>query len=184
MPDLNTNITVDVDTSLTGTTTGLNNLNYLQPSAFKLTIDRKHFANLEFFCQTVLHPSLSVNALEVPYRNISSIAFAGDKLTFTELTCIIIVDENLNSYTEMYNWMNRIVQTAETRPLGRTATLPPTYSDMTLAILSSHNNTTRKIRYTDCIPTSLGDMSLESTGGDIQYITFPATFRFTTFELS
>jgi len=183
MPDLNTNITVDVDTSLTGTTTGLNNINYLQPSAFKLTIDRKHYANLEFFCQTILHPSLSVNSTELPYRNISSIAFAGDKLTFTELTCIIIVDENLNSYTEMFNWMNRIVQTNENRPTSRTETLPPTYADITLSILSSHNNTTRKIRYIDCIPVSLGDMTLESTGGDIQYITFPVSFRFTNFEL-
>ena len=181
MPDLNTNITVDVST--TSSSSGLNNLNYLQPSAFKLTIDRKHYANLEFFCQTVLHPSLSVNSMEVPYRNISSVPFAGDKLTFTELTCIIIVDENLNSYTEMFNWMNRLVQTNETRALDRTGTVPPTYSDITLSILSSHNNTTRTIRYTDCIPTSLGDMSLESTSGDVQYITFPATFRFTTFEL-
>jgi hypothetical protein len=181
MPDLNTNITVDVST--TSSSSGLNNLNYLQPSAFKLTIDRKHYANLEFFCQTVLHPSLSVNSMEVPYRNISSVPFAGDKLTFTELTCIIIVDENLNSYTEMFNWMNRMVQTNESRALDRTSTVPPTYSDITLSILSSHNNTTRTIRYTDCVPTSLGDMSLESTSGDVQYITFPATFRFTTFEL-
>lgn len=179
MPTLNPSISVDVDTS----TTGLNNINFLQPTAFRLTIDHKHYANIEFFCQTVLHPSLNVNSIEVPYRQISSIPFAGDKLTFSELTCIIIVDENMNAYTEMYNWMQRLVVTPERSALERTSTLPPTYADITITILSSHNNATRKIRYKGCIPVSLGDMTLESTAGDLQYITFPATFRFTEFEL-
>lgn len=181
MPTLNPAVTVAV--SNTTSSSGLNNLNYLQPSAFKLTIDRKNFPNLEFFAQTVLHPALSMNPVEVPYKRISSIPFAGDKLTFTELTCMIIVDENLNSYTEMYNWMNRIVEENERRPSARTANLPPITSDVTLSILSSHNNTVRTIKYLDCLPVSLGDITLESTSGDVQYITFPATFRFSTFEL-
>ena len=168
MPTLNPSITVDV--SNTTSSTGLNNLNYLQPSAFKLSIDRKHYANLEFFCQTVLHPALSMNPVEVPYKRISSVPFAGDKLTFTELTCMIIVDENLNSYTEMYNWMNRLVETNETTPSNRLVAKPHTTEDITLSILSSHNNTVRTIKYLDCLPVSLGDMTLESTSGDVQYL--------------
>jgi hypothetical protein len=124
-----------------------------------------------------------MNPVEVPFKRISSIPFAGDKLTFTELTCMIIVDENLNSYTEMYNWMNRLVEQNETVPSNRLATVPPSTADMTLSILSSHNNTVRTIRYLDCLPIALGDMTLESTAGDVQYITFPATFRFSTFDL-
>ena len=91
MPTLNPTLAVDTTTSASS----LNNVNYLQPNAFKLTIDHKHFQNLEFFCQTVMHPSLSSNPIEVPYKRISSIPFAGDKLTFGELTAMIIVDENL-----------------------------------------------------------------------------------------
>ena len=60
---------------------------------------------------------------------------------------------------------------------------PPTYADITLNILSSNNNKVRQIRYIDCIPTSLGDMTLESTSGDVSFITFPASFRFSYFEL-
>tara|TARA_B100000131_G_scaffold88797_2_gene85639 strand:+ start:232 stop:783 length:552 start_codon:yes stop_codon:yes gene_type:complete len=182
MPTLNPNLTVAVNDSLSSST-GLNNLNFLQPTAFQMTIDRQHFTNLQFFCQTVLHPSLNVNAIEVPFKRVSTVPFAGDKLTFTELTCIIIVDENMNSYTEMYNWMQRSVLQPDVGPTKRDTTKPPTYCDMTLQILSSHNNKNRSIKYKDCLPTSLGDMTLESTSGDNQYITFPATFRFTTFEL-
>ena len=179
MPTLNPNISVDVDT----TTSGLNGISYLQPTSFKLSIDRKFYPNLEFFCQSVLHPSMSLNPVEVPIKRLGSIPFAGDKLTFGELTAIIIVDENLNAYTEMYNWMDRLVDSKEKTPLARREIDPPTYSDINLSILSSHNNTTRTIKYLDCIPTSLGDMALESTSGDVQYITFPVTFRFSYFQL-
>ena len=182
MATLNPSVTVDV--SNTSPTSGLNNINFLQPTSFKLTVDRKHFANIEFFCQTVLHPNLMAAAIEQPFKRVATVPFAGDKLTFSELTAIIIVDENLNAYTEMYNWMNRIVQTPDLRPTERTESLPPTYADMTLSILSSHNNTVRKIKYIDCVPVSLGDMTLESTLSDNTFITFPASFRFSTFELS
>jgi|TARA_R110000851_G_scaffold330716_1_gene503872 hypothetical protein len=179
MPTLNPTLAVDTTTSASS----LNNVNYLQPNAFKLTIDHKHFQNLEFFCQTVMHPSLSSNPIEVPYKRISSIPFAGDKLTFGELTAMIIVDENLNAYTEMYKWLERTIELQDNTPLYRTASKPPTYADITLNILSSNNNKVRQIRYIDCIPTSLGDMTLESTSGDVSFITFPASFRFSYFEL-
>ena len=179
MPILNPSLEVDVNSA----SSGLNNINYLQPNAFKLTIDNKHFQNLEFFCQTVMHPSLSSNPVEMPYKRITSVPFTGDKLTFGELTAMIIVDENMNSYTEMYNWMQRTIEQDDTTPLNRTSARPPTYADITLSILSSHNNTTRQIKYIDSLPTSLGDMALESTAGDVTFITFPATFRFSYFEL-
>lgn len=181
MPVLNPSVSVNV--SNTNPTSGLNNINFLQPTSFKLTVDRKHFANLEFFCQTVLHPNLGLNAIEVPFKRVSSIPFAGDKLTFSELTAIIIVDENLNSYTEMFNWMSRLVEQKDRLPTERSSELAPTYSDITLSILSSHNNTVRTIKYLDCIPTALGDMTLESTLSDNTFITFPASFRFSSFDL-
>tara|TARA_R110000822_G_scaffold194194_4_gene332498 strand:- start:11062 stop:11610 length:549 start_codon:yes stop_codon:yes gene_type:complete len=177
------NPSVSVNVSNTNPTSGLNNINFLQPTSFKLTVDRKHFANLEFFCQTVLHPNLGLNAIEVPFKRVSSIPFAGDKLTFSELTAIIIVDENLNSYTEMFNWMSRLVEQKDRLPTERSSELAPTYSDITLSILSSHNNTVRTIKYLDCIPTALGDMTLESTLSDNTFITFPASFRFSSFDL-
>ena len=185
MPTLDPTSSVNVDTALTGTTTGLNNLNLLQPTAFKLIVDRKNFANLEFFCQNVSHPNISVPVAEVPYSRIGNLAIPGDKLTFGELEAIIVVDENMNSYTEMYNWLHRMVQKPETSRLNRsmTDTAPPTTTDITLAMLSSHNNVTRTIRYIECVPTGLGNMMMEATTGDTTQITFPATFRFSYFEL-
>ncbi|HAW03326.1 MAG TPA: hypothetical protein DCW83_01495 [Saprospirales bacterium] len=181
MATLNPNVDVSVSNDISSS--GLNGLNYLQPSAFSMVIDRKHYANLQFFCQAILHPSLNMNSVEQPFRKISSVPFVGDKLTFSELTAIILVDENLNSYTEMYNWMHRLVENNTTNPTDKIEGKPPAYADITVNILSSHNNSTRQIRYIDCMPVSLGDMSLEATSGAQQYITYPASFRFSYFEL-
>jgi len=181
---LNPSVTVNVDTTLASASSGLNNINLLQPTSFKLLIDRKNFPNLEFFCQSVAHPAMDARAAEIPYSRVGALPFAADKLTFTELETIIIVDENLNAYTEMYNWMQRLIQVNERSALNRTDDLPPTVCDITLLMLSSHNNTTRKIKYIDCVPTGLGNMMMEATTGDTTQITFPATFRFSYFELT
>lgn len=165
-----------------GTSSDLNNVNLLQPTSFKLVVDRKHYKNLEFFCQSVMLPSLSAVPVEIPYRRITSIPFAADKLTYGELTANILLDENMNSYIELYNWMHRLVELNEVSPSERASGVP-TYADITVAILSSHNNTTRNIRYQDCIPTLLGDVSLEAATGDVTPVVIPVSFKFSKFTI-
>lgn len=160
------------------------NINYLQPTSFKLVIDRKNYPNLEFFCQSVTHPGMLMTAVEVPYQKVAGVPFPGDKLTFNELSCNIILDEDLNGYTEMFNWMRRNLDNAQRNPIERLASTPPTYSDLTLSILSSHNNQTKQVKYVDSVPTSLGDILFQSTSGGTEFITFNTTFRFNYFELT
>ena len=57
-------------------------------------------------------------------------------------------------------------------------------ADITLSILSSHNNTTKTIRYVDSIPVSLTDIQFESTTGGESFISFGASFRFSYLEMS
>jgi hypothetical protein len=159
------------------------NINYLQPTSFKLVIDRKNYPNLEFFCQSVSHPGMTMSSVEVSYQKIAGIPFPGDTLSFTDLTCQIILDEDMNSYTEMFNWLRRNLDNTVLNPLDRIATSPSTYTDITLSILSSHNNQVRQIKYVDALPTAIGDINFESTGDGSTYLTFSATFRFSYFEL-
>lgn len=159
------------------------NLNYLQPTSFKLVLDRTNYPNLEFFCQNVTHPGMLIGTAELPFRKITGVPFPGDKLTFNELSANVILDEDMQGYEEMYNWIRRILDTNVSTPLQRTSTTVPHYADITLHILSSHNNTTKQIQYRDCVPTSLGDIQFESTSTGDTFITFNASFRFSYFEL-
>ena len=159
------------------------NINYLQPTSFKISLDRKNYPNLEFFCQSITHPGMLLNSVEVPFRKIAGIPFAGDKLTFNEVTANIILDEDMTSYAEMYNWIRRLLDTNPVSPLNRASDTAPTYADITLHMLSSANNVTKQIRYLDCVPTSLGDIQLVTTAAGNEFVTFAASFRFTYFEL-
>lgn len=159
------------------------NFNYLQPTSFKLVIDRKNYPNLEFFCQSFIHPGMIINAPEIPFRQVTGVPLFGSKLTFNELSANILLDEDMKGYDEMYSWIQRILLNEEKKTNDMTSNDVPTYSDITLSILSSHNNTTKQIRYKDCVPTSLGDITFESTADGTQFISFVSTFRFTYFDL-
>ena len=158
------------------------NLNYLQPTSYKLVIDRDNYPNLEYFAQTVTHPGMILNPSEVPFRKIAGVPIVGGTLTFNELSCNIILDEDMTGYNEMYSWIRRVVDNIPVRAIDRKSTQPPTYSDITLSILSSHNNQTKQVRYFECCPVALGDINFESTATGTEFITFNVSFRFTYFE--
>jgi len=162
------------------------NFNYLQPTSFKLVIDRRNYPNLEFFCQSITHPGMIINPVELGIPRLAGLPIPGESLTFNELSTNILLDENLNSYSEMYNWILRLINNnmgSGGRGSIATDTGAPTYADITLSILSSHNNLTKQVRYIDCIPTALGDIQFESTADGQTFITFAATFRFNYFKL-
>ena len=79
------------------------NFNYLQPTSFKLVLDRRNYPNLEFFCQSITHPGMILNPVELGIPRLSGIPIAGESLTFNELSTNIILDENMQGYGEMYN---------------------------------------------------------------------------------
>ena len=140
------------------------NFNYLQPTSFKLVLDRRNYPNLEFFCQTITHPGMILNPVELGIPRLAGLPIPGESLTFNELSTNIILDENLKGYEEMYNWILRLVNTnigSGGRGSIYTDKDVTTYADITLSILSSHNNQTKQVRYLDCIPTSLGDIQFE-----------------------
>jgi hypothetical protein len=159
------------------------NINYIQPTSFKLTIDRKNYPNLEFFLQSLSHPSMTLQPAEVPFRQLRGVPIPGGALDYGELTCNIILDEDMLAYTEMHDWMRRTVETPLKGALDRSDTDISSVSDMTLSILSSSNTVIKQIRYTDAMPTTLGDIAFEATASGTEFIVCPVSFRFTLFEL-
>ena len=176
--------------STTTTTSGIlessitSNVNYLQPTGFKLGINRKYFPNIEYFAQSVQHPDMQISAIEVPYKRIGSIPLTGDKLVFGEMTAMIIMDENLSAYTEMHNWLTSFVEAPDVKASeAANGVKGPSSANITLSILTSHNNVAKKIIYRDAVPTLLGDIAFEAAAGDVQYMTFPISFRFSYFDI-
>jgi hypothetical protein len=131
----------------------------------------------------VSHPGVNLNAAEVPFSRIQSLPYPGDSLTFGELNATILLDEDLNAYQEMYNWMVRLVNENHVSAYGASQAegIEPTFQDITVVALTSHNNINKKIRYVDAIPSSIGDIQFEATNAGVEYTSFPISFRFSYF---
>lgn len=157
------------------------NKNFLQPTGFKFVIDRRNYPNLEYFAQSVTHPGASVNPLELPTSRITGVPLAGDKITYGQLTLEVILDEDMVSYKEMQSWLERIVNDGQVNDTvgNRIAT----YSDITVIIMTSHNNKNVQIKYSDCVPVDIGSIQMASNTSDVTFLTFEVSFRFSTFEI-
>lgn len=149
------------------------NTNFLQPTGFRVVIERAKYGNLEFFAQSVNHPGSTATPFEMPVPRVQRFPVAADTIEYSDLGISLILDEDMIAYKEMQDWMQRTVDTSEDLS-----------HDITVIILTSHNNANIKIRYEGCLPTQIGSVELNATTGDVSYITYDATFRFTKFTIS
>jgi len=162
------------------------NINYLQSTQFKVIIDRKQFANLEFFAQGFQHPGVTITSAPLAYKRISTVGLPGDTLTIDELQFEVIVDENMASYTEMYDWVELLTQ-ARTGLAGTDIVQIPIVSheaDISILLMTNGNKVVKTIKYIDCVPTSLGNLSFSSSQGEPQMVTYNASFRAEYFVIS
>lgn len=161
------------------------NINYLQPTGFKVVIDRENYPNLEFFAQSVDHPDVSIGLPNVPFRRIENVAMPGDTIAYSPLNISFILDEEIKSYIELYDWLEKLVNEefiGEGPRSSRTSPNMPSQADVSVSILSSHNNQSKRILYKGCTPTSLSGLRLAANVQSLEYLTFDVSFAFTGFE--
>jgi len=150
--------------------------NFLQPTGFRVIISKDKNPHLSFISQSVTHPSMELESTEVGRPRISSVPFIGDAIQFGTVTFDVLLDEEMNVYSEIYNWMEQIVETKH--KLNSTLS---DYCDIRVKVLTSSNNSNREIQYVNAFPVSLGDVQFAATNQDT-FITAPMTFRFDYFE--
>lgn len=158
--------------------------NYLAPTRFKVLIDRENYPSIQFFAQQIQHPSMDMNATEQSYRRISSVVMPGDTINHGTLTMEVLLDENMKVYEEIYEWMKRLVETKHNltaKSLLASREALSSYSDISISVLTSHNNIVRSFKYKNALPVTLGDVAFAATSEE-QFLTCPVTFAFDYFE--
>ena len=171
------------------------NLSYLAPTQFELIV--KKLPNTKYFATGVNIPSVNIGESLQPTRLGANIKLPGDKINYGELTITFIVDENMENWTEMFNWMEGITASTDTekyRLLTGASQSPKydgsgdpeeMYSDMTIVVTTAANNPNRYIRIQDAYPSSLGEITMDTTvAGGLSYVTCTASFQFTSFEIA
>ena len=179
-------------------------LDYSSPTQFKFGI--LQLPKVEFFTVAANLPGISLPSAtyNTPFKDIPTM---GDKPEYEDLNITFIVDEFLENYISMHEWMigtgfpkNR-TQFANFRSntanqpqatlgtstdIGDTQPATPDkgmYGDATLTILSNKNNPLVEVRFQDVFPTSLGGLSYTQTATDVEYLTVDATFQYKIYEI-
>lgn len=80
-------------------------LSILQANFFKLSFPK--IPHVEFWANTVHIPDLTFGWAAQPTR-IHDLKVPGEKLTMSNLSATILVDEQLETYNEIYTWMFNI----------------------------------------------------------------------------
>lgn len=164
----------------------IENYNHLQPTGFRVTISREFYPHVQYFAQQVQHPGVEVSNVELGYKRVANVPITGNVITNGSVTMDILVDEDMEGYKEIYDWMLRMANenhkpTSKRFGTDRTNPVPTSYCDIKVDILTSANNKNKSILYRNAFPVSLGDIQFNATSTG-EYIVFPVTFRFDYFD--
>jgi hypothetical protein len=169
----------------------IDNRNFLSPTGFKFTLTRT--PKVAFFCNQANIPDLNLGVTVQPSYT-KMLPTPGDMIEFGDLTLRFLVDENLENYMEIQNWIRglgfpeQISQFAELEESGTVQgnyakDSQNIYSDGTLQVLTSSQIPNFQIRFQDLFPYSLSTMTFDATDTDIQYFTADVSFKYTIYNI-
>jgi hypothetical protein len=169
----------------------IQNRNFLSPVGFKFTLNRA--PKVAFFGNSTNIPGMTLGIAVQP-TYLKDIDIPGDKITFNDLTLRFLVDENLENYVEIQNWIrgigypeslseiynwqknNSVMDVQDKSQMNL-------YSDATLTVLTSSNNSNFQVKFSDVFPYSITDLQFDATDSDIDYLTAEVTFKYTIYNI-
>ena len=180
-------------------------LDYASPVQFRFKCTKLPL--VEFFVQSVNLPGINLGSAQQT-NPLYDIPLPGDKITYASLDLSFVVDENLNNYKEIHDWILGLgfpsnhtqfqdLQTAgsdrfpgSTRSTAATGTNVPQplneggiYSDATLTVLNSKNIAKTEIRFENLYPTSLGSLNYDVRATDVDYINASVSFNYMNYNI-
>ena len=180
-------------------------LDYASPVQFRFKCSK--LPTVEFFCQSANIPGISIGTATMP-TGLKDIPIPGEKVSYQDLSISFLVDENLNNYKEIHDWIIALgfpqnhTQFADLQAAGADrypgstsgAVVPETtiavplseggtYSDATLTVLNSKNIAVTEIRFDNIFPTSLGALSYDVQASDVNYLQASVDFSYMYYDI-
>ena len=165
----------------------ISNRNYLSPVGFKFTLAKD--PKVAFFSNSTRIPEINLGtAIQPSY--LKDIDIPGDKLTYGDFYLRFLVDENLENYMSIHNWLTGLGYPETTQDYRDLITNDKgisdpkeAFSDGSLHILNSNYRDVAIIKFKDLFPISLSSLEFEATDSDIRYFTAEATFKYTVYNI-
>ena len=177
-------------------------LDYASPTQFRFGIHQ--LPKVEFFTVSANLPCITLPAAPYP-TPFKDIPIMGEKLDYANLSISFIVDEYLENYISLHNWMTGIGfpekreqfqifrdVTSNTPASGKT---PPVdlagkaipdkslFSDAFIQILSNKNNPIVEVNFENAFPISLSALDYTQNATNVDYIVATAEFAYQIYEI-
>jgi len=167
----------------------INNRNFLSGIGFKFNIGR--YPKVDFFCNTARIPEITLGtATQSSY--LKDVEVPGDKISYGDLSIQFLVDENMENYRIVHDWITGLgfpettqqFKDLTTDKLDGSKELQQQFADGTLLILNSNFNEIAKVKFLDMFPVSISSLDFDATSTDVNYFTAQATFKYTVYQLT
>ena len=121
----------------------------------------------------------------------SPINIQGDTLFYEDLTIRFLVDEDLEAYTEIFNWITALTAPKafsqykterDTNKVLRRST-GNLFSSAELIILNNNMNPNKEVIFDDVFPVSLSSIEFDS-GSTLDTLSATVTFKYTTYSIN
>ena len=166
----------------------IENRNFLSPIGFKFSLAK--FPKISYFCQTANIPSmnLSIQQQSTPFRSLPLEGF----IEYDPLTLSFLVDENLENYLILHNWI-RALGTPDDTLERRSYKLKmqqefgkdnnDLYADGTLMVLNSNFNHNFDVVFEDLMPIGLNALEFNATVDGTEYAMAQVSFRYLAMQI-
>ena len=165
----------------------IENRSFLSGVGFKFNLTK--FPKVDFFSNSARIPELSLE-LTTQASYLKNIDIPGERLTFGDFTLRFLVDENMENYQSVYDWLTGLGFPETTREFANLTKdsdgqrdPKEAFCDGTLRILNSNYREVAKVKFKDLFPVSLSSLEFDATSTDVQYFTAEATFKYTIYDL-
>ena len=165
----------------------IENRNFLAPVGFKFTLSK--YPKVSFFSNTARIPDISLGT-SIQSSYLKDIDLPGEKLTYGELNVRFLVDENLENYMAMHNWLTGLGFPESAQEFIDQTTnndgqrdLKEQYSDGALHILNSNYNDIAVVKFRDLFPVYLTSLEFDATESDVNYFTADVTMKYTIYDI-
>ena len=165
----------------------IQNRNFLAPVGFKFILAK--YPKVSFFSNSARIPEISLGtAIQPSY--LKDIDVPGEKLTYGDLVIRFLVDENMQNYMAVHNWLKGIGFPETPQQFKDQVTdvdgikdEKEVFSDGSLHILNSNFQDVAIVRFNDLFPVGLTSLEFDATETDINYFTAEATMRYTVYNI-
>ena len=159
------------------------NKSFLSNNKFEFVLDRMPY--LTFLVQAINLPSVSLTNTSVATPAVT-LSIPGNIMLFNQVVISFILDEDMNSWFEIYDWMVQLGNPEGSNKIGkltgRVGSNTNIYSDASLLIKTNSNNPRRKITFHDMYPVDLGEIPFTTTDTSQEFQTTTVTFNYTYYE--